>query len=90
MTAKDFADAFGTLLAIKLPGEPAALDRRQIPLDDFFEQVLLPKNAIWPPLGYNPEPEILAEPWVILTDRKKTLLKVALPSFGEDGLNTGQ
>lgn len=90
MSNSDFAEAFGTLLAIKLPGEPGLVDRSQVALDDFFEQVFLRENASWPPPSYEPDPKALAEPWIILTNRQDSLIKVPLPEFANGGAKTSQ
>jgi hypothetical protein len=83
MTAADYMDAFGTLLAIKWPGGQGALDRRQVPLDDVFGQLFLTGDGQWPPAPYQPGPALLAAPWVLLNDRQGILLNRPLPGFAD-------
>lgn len=81
MSGTDYMDAFGTLLAIKWPGGQGGLDRRQVPLDDVLEQLLLTAGDAWPPAAYEPDAGLLAEPWVLLNDRHQVLQRQPLPAF---------
>jgi len=83
MSATDYMDAFGTLLAVKLPGQSGGVNRMPVPLDDFFAKVLLAPEAPWPPLPYEPDSSVVSEPWVFLNDRKTRLEKQILPSFSD-------
>jgi len=51
---RDFIDGYSTLYAIKLPGQPAAYDRRVLPIDEIFTRHIrvgeLPSGIDWAPL----------------------------------------
>ncbi len=81
MSETDFADAFGTLLAIKFPHGVGHLDRRFIPLTDVFENLFLKKEQTWPPAEYIPTPNILESPWVFLRDGEQILRHTPMPPF---------
>jgi len=81
LSPEDYMDAFGTLLAVKWPRGVGRLDRRQVQLDDVFEQLFLDPAGAWPPGDYDPDPQLLAAPWVLLNDRQKVMQRQALPPF---------
>jgi len=81
MVASDYMDAFGTLLAVKLPGVESCLNRRQVPLQDVFEGVFLDAQAVWPPVAYKPDLQSSSEPWVLLNDRESFMERRTLPPF---------
>lgn len=81
MSSDDYMDAFGTFLAIKWPQGKAGPDRRCVPIDDVFEQLFLHSQGSWPPGMYQPEADLVAQPWVFLNDRRNLMVKRPFPGF---------
>ncbi len=81
MDPTEFMDAFGTLVAVKLPAVPGKIDRSFVSLNDIFEQLFLSDGKPWPPLPYVAEKEILDQPFVLLNDRDNEMKRFPMPPF---------
>jgi len=76
MTPEDFVDAFSTLFAVRVPGSPAVYDRRLLPIDALFAEVMSATDASSQlPLDFKP---------TVYLQGKLGQSVVELPDFGEN------